>query len=119
MKKTIKREHYTFSYNNIIQNIDIPNAKEIAKLSNETKKMDEIGRELLKETYERLQFAVENGKDDDEIFFHTKEIGLSKFAVGQVIRAWREYMKNRGYKTHASLEYEGCWSLCFSWEIKE
>ena len=118
-KTTMKRESYDFNCNHVTKDIYIPDAKEIAKLSNETKKMDELGRKLLQETQGRLQYAVENGIDNEEIFLHTEDTGLSKFAIGQVIRAWKKYMKNRGYKTYASLECENCWSLCFSWEIKE
>lgn len=116
-KNTMNRECYTFFCKQVTGEIEIPEAKEIRKLVDETREMDRVGRVLIEKTYNALQDAVENGHEDCEISFFTQKTILSKKSMAQVIKAWKDYMKAKGYNPSTFLDGDE-WILSFNWAEK-
>ena len=118
-KTTMKRELYTFFCSQVTGEVNIPEAKEIKKLVDETREMDRVGRVLIERTYDELESVVENGHESCEFCFSTNKTNLTKRAMAQVIKAWKDYMKAKGYNTSTFLEDGTYWHLSFNWENKE
>ena len=117
-KNNMNREYYSFFCEQVTGEIRIPEAKEIKKMVDETKEMDKLGRLLIKDTYSALQGAVNNGYEDCEISFFINETSLSKKAIAQVIKAWKDYMKAKGYNPSTFLDDDSEWILSFNWVEK-
>ena len=103
-KKTgmIVREGYTLSCSQVDGEIVIPKAKDVVKHIRNTAKMDEVAREVLEKTRDRIQFMVDNGFEFDEFYYSTNKI--SKVLLTEVMEAWCKYMVWKGYKASAYLE---------------
>ena len=103
-KKTdmIVREGYTFSCSQVDGEIVIPKAKDVVKHIRNTAKMDEVAKEVLEKTRDRIQFMVDNGFEFDEFYYSTNKI--SKVLLTEVMEAWCKYMVWKGYKASVYLE---------------
>lgn len=103
-KKTgmIVREGYTFSCAQVDGEIVIPKAKDVVKHIRNTAKMDEVAKEVLEKTRDRIQFMVDNGFEFDEFYYSTNKI--SNVLLTEVMEAWCKYMEWKGYKASAYLE---------------
>lgn len=103
-KKTgmIVREGYTLSCAQVDGEIVIPKAKDVVKHIRNTAKMDEVAKEVLEKTRDRIQFMVDNGFEFDEFYYSTNKI--SNVLLTEVMEAWCKYMEWKGYKASAYLE---------------